>query len=129
MNNHHTANTILIVEDDQSLGDFLSQAVATETPYHAVLVSNGLQALQVATTLHPALLITDYWLPGIDGLELLDRIHALPGLEALPVLMISARLPKGEEEQRDLIRLEKPIELDMFLYLIERLLASSASES
>lgn len=126
MSKQHVGKTILIVEDDQNMGNFLSQAVAQETSYHAVLVANGLQALQVAATLHPALLITDYWLPGIDGLELLDRIHSQPGLEELPALMISARLPKGE--QRDLIRLKKPIELDVFLYLIARLLPSSASE-
>jgi len=102
--------------------------VATETSYHAILVADGLQALQVATTLHPVLLITDYWLPGIDGLELLDRIHSLPGLEELPALMISARLPKGEREQRALIRLEKPIELDLFLSLIASLLAEPASD-
>lgn len=114
--------TVMIVEDDAHIGAFLVEAITQETPYHAMLVANGVEALKTVKSLKPSLLILDYHLPGINGLELYDQIHAMPQLMEVPAIMMSARLPRNELEQRTIIGIHKPFELDDFLQAIKDLL-------
>jgi CheY-like chemotaxis protein len=115
-------HTVMIVEDDVHIGAFLLEAITEETPYHALLVANGAEALDTLQHLRPGLLILDYHLPGIDGLELYDRIHAMPEMEHVPAIMMSARLPHHELERRTIVGIHKPFDLDDFLQTIKNLL-------
>ena len=69
------SSTILIVEDDADIGKFLQQLIEEETPYNSAILANGLQALEKAPQIHPCLLLLDYRLPGINGIELYDRLQ------------------------------------------------------
>jgi len=115
--------TLLIVEDDTAIGSLLVQAIQQETPYQAVLVSDGFEALKMLRTLKPDLLILDYCLPGMNGLELYDTIHSVKVLEHMPVLIVSAETTviRKEIEARHLSYLQKPFELTDLLTAIERL--------
>ncbi len=115
---------ILIVEDDDGIGFMLKNAVQQETPYDALLVSEGEEALHLIAKRAPRLVILDYQLPGINGLEVADRIHAMDGLEQLPLLLISAYLPKRELTRRKLHGMSKPFDLEKLLALMNRLLSS-----
>ena len=118
-----TVKTVLVVEDDTGIGSFLVQAISQETPHHAMLVADGLQAIIVVSNIKPSLFILDYQLPRMNGLELYDHLHATEGLEHIPAIVISARLPKSEIAKRKIIAMSKPLELDDFLQTIEKLLA------
>jgi CheY-like chemotaxis protein len=117
--------TILLVEDDASNGAFFVQAIAQETPYLTRLVTTSAEALQVVKEFKPHLFLLDYYLPGTNGMELYDLLHAQKGLEDIPAIILSASLDQHayEVEQRHLIALKKPIELDDFIAAIERVLA------
>lgn len=119
----HPLRTILIVEDDTSIGTFLLEAIAEETPYHALLVASGPQALDALQLLTPHLLILDYHLPGIDGLQLYDLVHAMPALQQVPAILMSARLPQRELEKRRIVGMNKPFELDDFLQRLKKMLS------
>ena len=114
--------TVLVVEDDTGIGTFLVQAILQETHYHALLVSDGFQAMKAVTSIKPGLFILDYQLPRMNGIELYDHLHSTQGLEHIPALIISARLPKQEIEKRKLTSMSKPLELDEFLQTVEKLL-------
>jgi DNA-binding response OmpR family regulator len=114
--------TIMIVEDDAYIGAFLVEAITQETPYHVMLVANGIEALNAVRNIKPSLLILDYHLPGINGLELYDQIHALPELMQIPAIMMSARLPRQELEKRTIVGIHKPFDLDDFLLAVKDLL-------
>ena len=116
------ARTILIVEDDVGVGNFLVAAIAQETPYRAYLVTNGPQALQACATNKIDLMILDYSLPQMNGIELYDKLYEIQGPDTPPVVMVSARLPIGELAKRNLLSLRKPLELQNFLDTIERML-------
>lgn len=116
------AKTVLVVEDDTGIGNFLVQAISQETPHHALLVSDGFQALKAVASIKPSLFILDYQLPRMNGIELYDQLHATPGLEKIPAIVISARLPRQEIEKRKIMSMSKPLELDDFLNTIESLL-------
>lgn len=114
--------TIMIVEDDSHIGAFLVEAIAGETPYRALLVASGSEALETLQYLKPNLLILDYHLPGIDGLELYDRVHSMPEMRQVPAIMMSARLPQSELERRSIVGINKPFDLDDFLQRVKNLL-------
>nr|HET6904034.1 response regulator [Ktedonobacteraceae bacterium] len=117
-----SVKTVLVVEDDTGIGTFLVQAILQETHHQALLVSDGFQAMKTVTNIKPSLFILDYQLPRMNGLELYDHLHATKGLEHIPALIISARLPRHEIEKRKLASMSKPLELDDFLQTIEKLL-------
>ena len=114
---------ILVVEDDAGIGSFLVQAITQETPYLALLVSDGFQALNAVANVKPSLFILDYQLPRMNGIELYDRLHTTKEMEHVPAIIISARLPRKEIEERKIIGMNKPLELDDLLKTIEKLLA------
>lgn len=118
-----TVKTILVVEDDIGIGSFLVQAISQETRHQAMLVPDGFQALNVTKNIKPNLFILDYQLPKMNGIELYDRLHATEGLENVPAILISARLPRVEIAKRKIIGMNKPLELDDLLHAIEKLLA------
>lgn len=118
-----SVKTILVVEDDNGIGTFLVQAITQETTHLALLVSDGFQALNAVANIKPSLFILDYQLPRMNGIELYDKLHAMKEMENIPAIIMSARLPRKEIEQRNIVGMNKPLELDDFLQLIEKLLA------
>jgi DNA-binding response OmpR family regulator len=115
--------TIIVVEDDEDIGSFLVQAISQETNYQAMLLTDGFQCLKAVTSIKPNLFILDYHLPSMNGIELYDQLHAKKELEHVPAVVISAQLPRKDIEKRDIIGMNKPLELDEFLHTIEGLLA------
>ncbi|MFL5627917.1 MAG: response regulator [Ktedonobacteraceae bacterium] len=118
------AKTILVVEDDVDIGLFLISALSEDSAYHTLLVPDGIRALDVVSHVKPSLVILDYHLPNIDGLEVFDRMHTMKELEEIPSIMISANLPERELAKRSICGMKKPFELDEFLGLVDKLLAS-----
>jgi CheY-like chemotaxis protein len=115
--------TILIVEDDSGIGEFFFEAIKQETPYQALLATDGYQALKLVHDIKPSLFLLDYSLPRMTGLELYDRLHATEELEDIPALMISAHCPWDEARRRKITCMRKPIELDDLLQTIDSLIA------
>jgi CheY-like chemotaxis protein len=114
--------TVLVVEDDRNVGSLLVSIIEEELFYRAILADNGYKALEIVEETRPHLLILDYQLPGgMNGIQLYDRLHAQPGLEAIPALVISANAPIDEIQQRQIHYLKKPFELNELLEVTERL--------
>ena len=116
---------ILVVEDDEAHASMLDQLFKEETVYDVCYTSDGQTAWKFLQHFKPNLLVLDYLLPQVNGLALYDRIRAEKALHNIPVLMISAALPSNEIEQRGIIGLQKPFEIDAFLHAIEVLIASA----
>lgn len=118
-------NTILIVEDDMDIGFFLQQLIEEETPYHTVVMANGLQALERAPDVHPCLLLLDYRLPGLNGIELYDRLQQEKDTAGIPAIMMSATLPMAELQQRSIIPLRKPMDIRGVIRVITHAMATA----
>ena len=115
---------ILIVEDDDSNGEFLVELLLEESSYYPIRLADGFQALKLTQLLRPKLLILDYYLPKMSGIVLYDHLHSIPELCDIPALILSARLEGHEDEiqKRGLVALVKPFDLEVFFVAIEKLL-------
>lgn len=119
--------TILVVEDDIDLGDLILQVLdlhseQEKSRYSAILVVDSMQALEMVKSLKPDLFLLDYYLPRMNGLELYDHLHGMPGLEQVPAIFMSANPPRQEIEKRHLISVKKPFNLKDLLHTIDHLL-------
>jgi DNA-binding response OmpR family regulator len=120
--------TILVVEDDFDIGIFLIEAITQETPYRAFLATDANQAMDIARKIKPSAVLLDYQLPGMNGIELYDQLHATNGLEDTPAIMASARVPTHAVEERHIPSLKKPFELEELLQTIEEVLENSEEQ-
>lgn len=75
------AERLLVVEDDEYLREEIMRVLERRTAYRADSASSGEEALEKAEAVRYDLLITDVRMPGIDGIELLERLkRKQPGL-------------------------------------------------
>lgn len=78
---------ILVVDDEESIRDFVKIALEFEG-YLVEEASTGEQGLQRFQSLRPALVILDWMLPDLEGIEVCRRIR---GVSQTPILLLTAR--------------------------------------
>jgi DNA-binding NtrC family response regulator len=120
--------TILIVEDNEDIGGFLQQLIEEETPYNTALIPNSQQALEKAPQVHPCLLLLDYRLAGLNGIELYDRLQQKEEISGVPAIMMSATLPAAELQRRGIHQLRKPMDIGGVIRMITHALATSEEQ-
>jgi CheY-like chemotaxis protein len=89
---------ILIVEDYADTRDLYVEFLSMQG-HEVVAAEDGLQALHVARTVMPELIVLDINLPKLDGLSVLRRLRAEPRLDPIPVLTLSAAIGREYEEE------------------------------
>ena len=89
---------ILLVEDDPLLGDGLLTALKRDG--HAVdWLTDGQQAAHALHGESFELVLLDLSLPGIDGIEVIRRIRANPGIVQMPIFALTAHTLKEYEDR------------------------------
>ena len=87
---------LLLVEDDRAIAE-LVKFHFTRAGYTVTSTPNGEEALILVDEIRPDLLILDWMIEGISGIELCRMLRRKPATANLPILMLTAR---GEEEDR-----------------------------
>lgn len=109
-------NPICIIDDESSITTTIANILRDEG-YQTISFTDAESFWQKLDTLEPSLVLLDIWLPGIDGMQLLQRLHAR--IPALPVIMMSgharieaavAAIKAGAYDF-----LEKPLHLEVLL--------------
>jgi DNA-binding NtrC family response regulator len=109
--NRNDGPVVLVVDDEPSVADSMA-AILKLSGYTAVTAYNGLSALELAIAMPPALLISDFAMPGMNGVEL--AIAVLANLPDCNVLLFSGHathddLAPAREAGYDLTLLAKPL--------------------
>ena len=119
------SKTILIVEDNE-LNMKLFHDLLDANGYNTVQTRNGLDAIELARTHRPDLILMDIQLPEISGLEVTKMLKDDDLLRDIPVVAVTAFAMKGDEER---IRdggcegyISKPISVTHFLETIGQLI-------
>jgi signal transduction histidine kinase len=112
---------ILIAEDEEAMLEIFAQVVE-ELGHRTLRAHNGEEALLLARTERPDLVVSDHMMPRRTGVELLRTMRADPRLGSVPFLLLSAAHPRGLEEADAF--LSKPVDLDTFEAAVQRVLRS-----
>lgn len=121
---------ILLVEDDAGDAERTMAALrAGKVHNHVVWVQDGEQALQYlfrtaafVRASRPDLILLDWWLPRINGGEVLERVKSHPELKRIPVVILTA-----STQDEDILRaynghancfITKPVGVDAFLHVV-----------
>ena len=113
---------VMIVEDNE-LNMKLFRDLIEASGYETVRTRNGLEALELARTHRPDLILMDIQLPEVSGLEVTKWLKEDDVLRAIPVIAVTAFAMKGDEQK---IReggceayISKPISVISFLQTID----------
>lgn len=119
---------ILIIEDDEAILKVLRRVLAYEG-YQVETALDGQNGINMAREKHPDLVVLDWMLPGMDGLEVCRRLRAT---SEIPILMLTAKdttqdrvqgLDAGADDY-----VVKPFEVDELLARVRALLRRTQQE-
>ena len=119
---------ILLVEDNEMNRDMLSRRLARKG-YAVVCAVDGAQAVLMAQSEEPALILMDMSLPGLDGWEATRQIKAAN--RTIPIIALTAHAMASDEQKAREAGCDdfdtKPVELARLLEKIEAQLAPRAA--
>jgi two-component system, chemotaxis family, chemotaxis protein CheY len=123
------AARILVVEDSPVVRQTIRAAL--EADGHQVAESSDAeQALASLKTTAPELVITDVYMSGMDGIDLVRAIRALPGFRFIPILVLTT---ESEEEMKQRGRaagatgwMVKPFQSDQLRQIVARLVRTKS---
>ncbi len=124
---------ILIAEDNEDSSVMLALAL-TARGYGVVNCVNGVEALRLAHTAHPDLIISDILMPEMDGFELCRQAKADPELNKIPFIFYTATYTEHRDEVLALALgacryLIKPMEPKMVVDIIQDVIAKCQAEN
>ena len=115
---------VVVVEDDQSIGELLAGVINEEEGYRAIHVTRPTDALRTMEQVKPDLVVLDVGLPGMSGLELYDRLQKDERLRGVPVMFETAvsRENAPEFKKRGILMvLQKPFDLNDLIAGVRKL--------
>jgi len=122
---------ILIAEDNEANIMTISSYLVAKG-YRLVLAGNGQEAIAMAMSAQPDLILMDIQMPVMDGLEATKQIRQIPSLVNIPIIALTALAMKGDRDRciaagaNDYIA--KPVKLKQLNHTIEQLLITPLSK-
>jgi two-component system, cell cycle response regulator DivK len=121
--------TILVVEDNEASRDALARRLERRG-YQVVLAVDGQQAVAVARTTKPNLILMDLGLPIIDGWEATRQLKADASTQRIPIIVLSAHAMTDDRQLALAAGGDdfdtKPVRFEPLIGKIESLLAKGA---
>jgi CheY-like chemotaxis protein len=127
----HTDNPLILLAEDRQENILMFLDYLPMHGYRVIIAHNGHEAVAQAQTNHPDLILMDIQMPGMDGLEAIQRIRGIPPLHTIPIIALTALAMPGDRERclaagaNDY--LTKPVHLRMLLNTIAAQIRSSQS--
>ena len=122
--------TILVADDESHILHVVSLKLRN-AGFRVLTARDGAEALEMAQQEHPDLLITDYHMPALSGLELCQRLKQDPNTSKIPAIMLTARgyhLEPHDTEQSGILRmLSKPFSPRQLLATVNEVLDGIAA--
>jgi len=92
------ATRILIVDDDQDIRKLLGHRLKADG-FEPIFAGDAISAVNQARKEQPDLILLDLMLPAGDGYVVMERLKAMPALEGVPIIVVSARDPATERDR------------------------------
>ena len=124
------SNKVLAVDDDQHFTNMLKMNLERNGEFEVKVVNDPTHALEMARHFKPEVVLLDIIMPKLDGGDVLLQLRQDPELHKVPVIMLTALLSDGDEENwktdeadQEMAFLSKPVDMDMLVGSIRRALA------
>jgi two-component system cell cycle response regulator len=88
----------VLVVDDNPVNLEIIQEILDDT-YVVLLATNGRDAVRLAETYRPRIVLLDVMLPGVDGYQVCRRLRSLPRMDDARIIMVSAKAMPSERQQ------------------------------
>jgi CheY-like chemotaxis protein len=85
-----TSNKILIADDEIHIIHVVAIKLRNNG-YDVVSANNGQEAFELACTENPDIIVTDYQMPVMTGVEMIEKLRKNEATRALPVILLTAR--------------------------------------
>ena len=92
-----TLKRVLMIDDEESLGRLIKMNLGRISDFEVTLAFNGRDGLEIARDIKPDIILLDIMMPGMNGLEVLDRLKKDKNTMCIPVIMLTA---KDDEETK-----------------------------
>jgi DNA-binding response OmpR family regulator len=83
------AEKIMVVDDEKEIRDLLS-IYLVEDGYDVIAAASGEEAIDLARSEEPQVILMDVKMPGIDGVETCKRLKGAEKTKSIPVIMVTA---------------------------------------
>jgi CheY-like chemotaxis protein len=115
---------ILIADDEESMRKVLAQRLAF-WGYTVISAKDGQEAVELAKTRRPDLILLDIMMPVLDGLEACRQLKTTPETQRIPVVFVTAKASKDVPVRARQVGadglLQKPYDFDELSQVIQRL--------
>ena len=118
--------TVLVVDDDAMVHSFEAELLSSQG-YNVLQAESAAEALRLADTATIHLLLTDFIMPDVDGMELARKFRTVH--PETPVLMVSGSLPSTDNRIENLARFEflpKPFGFHELLQKVQTMIQAEA---
>ncbi|MGB8227092.1 MAG: response regulator [Sedimentisphaerales bacterium] len=120
---------VLVIDDEIHIVQVVAMKLRNNG-FEVVTADNGSDAYTLCCEEKPDIIIADYQMPSLTGIELIEKIRSTPGIENIPVIILTARGFAIDDEQREKLNiaefLSKPFSPKELLAHVENVLQSSA---
>jgi CheY-like chemotaxis protein len=117
-------STILLVDDEHDMLDLFTE-VLEQMDHQVIGARDGLEALRLARELRPDMVVTDWMMPRMNGVELCQRMHEDTRLRDIPIILHSS---ENNPHAPGVRFIPKSCALEEFEGLVRRLLASTRGQ-
>jgi CheY-like chemotaxis protein len=93
------ANELVLIVEDNEKNRKLVRDVLKVNGYEIIETDTGEESIRLARERKPALILMDFHLPGIDGIEALRRLRGDPATSAIPVIAVTASAMREDRQK------------------------------
>jgi PAS domain S-box-containing protein len=120
---------ILLAEDNEANVQTLQNYLGAKG-YDLAIANNGQEAIEMADSMHPDLILMDIQMPKMDGLEAIRKLRANTQMKDIPIIALTALAMTGDDNRcldaGANAYVTKPVRLKQLMGTIQNLLQSSA---
>lgn len=121
---------VLVVDDEEDFLQVLGKRL-TVSGYSVIAATNGRDAVALAKSQRPDIIVLDVVMPEMDGGQVMAELKEHPSTRSIPVILLTALFSKAEEEKYgsivgDNTTLAKPLDAEKLLEQMGKLLESTA---
>ena len=125
-------HNVLIIEDDEDIGSLIKDSLECHLQLSSEHTTNAESAIFKVVHNYYDVIISDYRLPGISGMELINLLRDSSQYSQTPIIMMSGFfkemiMASDENKFENVTFIEKPFEVDKLIREVESILPSLAA--